>query len=52
VIGDVMEALHEQGFSIGEETVGVRIRWLADMDRINGFGDLRKWRYSEVALKG
>lgn len=50
VIGDVMSAFREQGLSIGEETVGVRIRRLADMGRINGFGDLRKWRFSEVCL--
>jgi hypothetical protein len=51
VIGDVMRAFDERGLSIGEETVGVRIRWLADADRINGFGDLRRWRFSEVSLK-
>jgi hypothetical protein len=51
VIGDVMRAFEERGLSIGEETVGVRIRWLADVDRIKGFGDLRKWRFSEVSLK-
>jgi Protein of unknown function len=51
VIGDVIRAFDEQGSSIGEETVGVRIRWLADMDRIKGFGELRKWRFSEVSLK-
>ena len=51
VIGDVMRAFDERGLSIGEETVGVRIRWLADADRIKGFGDLRKWRFSEVSLK-
>jgi hypothetical protein len=51
VIGDVIRAFDERGLSIGEETVGVRIRWLADVDRIKGFGDLRKWRFSEVSLK-
>jgi hypothetical protein len=51
VIGDVMRAFDERGLSIGEETVGVRIRWLADVDRIKGFGELRKWRFSEVSLK-
>jgi hypothetical protein len=51
VIGDVMRAFDERGLSIGEETVGVRIGWLADADRIKGFGDLRKWRFSEVSLK-
>jgi hypothetical protein len=51
VIGDVMRAFGERGLSIGEETVGVRIGWLAEVDRIKGFGDLRKWRFSEVSLK-
>jgi hypothetical protein len=51
IIGDVIRAFDERGLSIGEETVGIRIRWLADADRINGFGDLRKWRFSEVSLK-
>jgi Protein of unknown function len=51
VIGDVIGAFEERGLSISSETVGVRIRWLADADRINGFGDLRKWRFSEVSLK-
>jgi hypothetical protein len=46
-----MRAFDERGLSIGEEMVGVRIGWLADADRIKGFGDLRKWRFSEVGLK-
>jgi hypothetical protein len=28
-----------------------RLRELADNDRIEGVGDLRKWRHSEVRLK-
>ena len=51
VVTDVTRAFGERGLSIGEETVGVRIRWLADADRIKGFGDLRQWRFSEVSLK-
>ncbi len=51
IIGDVITAFDERGLSIGDETIGVRIRWLADVDRIKGFGDLRKWRFSEVSLK-
>jgi hypothetical protein len=30
--------------------VGVRIRALAEAGRLEGEGDLRKWRYSEVRL--
>ena len=47
-----MTTFRERGLSIGEEIVSARIRWLADVGRIEGFGDLRKWRYSEIALKG
>jgi hypothetical protein len=52
IISDVMRIFGERGLSIGEEIVGARICWLADIGRIEGFGDLRKWRYSEIALKG
>jgi len=51
IIGDVMTTFRERGLSIGEEIVSARIRWLADIGRIESFGDLRKWRYSEIALK-
>ena len=30
---------------------GARLRELADNDRIEGVGDLRKWRHSDVRLK-
>jgi hypothetical protein len=33
------------------EIFGARLRELADNDRIEGAGDLRKWRHSEVRLK-
>jgi hypothetical protein len=33
------------------EIFGARLRELADTDRIEGAGDLRKWRHSEVRLK-
>jgi len=52
IIGDVMITFRERGLPIGEEIVGARICWLADIGRIESFGDLRKWRYSEIALKG
>jgi len=52
IIGNVMTAFDERGLPIGEKIVGARIRWLADVGRIESFGDLRKWRYSEIALKG
>jgi hypothetical protein len=52
IIGDVMDVLRERGLSISSETVSARILWLADIGRIESIGDLRKWRYSEIALKG
>jgi hypothetical protein len=51
IIGDVITAFGERGLSIGGEIVSARIRWLADIGRIEGIGGLRKWRYSEIALK-
>ena len=52
IIGDVVEAFRERRLSIGEEIVSARIRWLADIGRIESIGDLRKWGFSEIALKG
>jgi hypothetical protein len=51
ILIDVIRAFEERGLSISSETIGVRIGWLADADRIKGFGDLRQWRFSEVSLK-
>jgi len=36
---------------ISDEAIAARLQILADSDRIEGFGDLRKWRHSEVRLK-
>jgi hypothetical protein len=33
------------------EIFGARLRELADTDQIEGAGDLRKWRHSEVRRK-
>lgn len=52
IIGDVVEAFRERRLSIGEQIVSARIRWLADIGRIESIGDLRKWGFSEIALKG
>jgi hypothetical protein len=51
ILGDVRNILAEQGHSIDLDVISARIRWLADIGRIEGFGDLRQWRYSEIALK-
>jgi hypothetical protein len=37
---------------ISTEILGARIGALAESDRIDSAGDLRKWRHSEVRLKG
>ena len=36
---------------IGREEIAARLQVLSDTDRIEGIGDLRKWRHSEVRLK-
>jgi hypothetical protein len=51
VIIDVGKVFEERGHSIDHDVISARIRWLDDVDRIKSFGDVRKWRHSEVALK-
>jgi hypothetical protein len=41
----------EFGLSISDEVLAARIRALAESGRLEGAGDLRKWRHSEVRLK-
>ena len=41
----------ELGISISHEEVAARLQALAEADRIEDIGDLRKWRHSEVRLK-
>jgi hypothetical protein len=36
---------------IAGEEIAARLQVLSDTDRIEGIGDLRKWRHSEVRLK-
>ena len=36
---------------LSDEEIAARLQVLADSDRIEGIGDLRKWRHSEVRLK-
>jgi uncharacterized protein DUF3658 len=52
IIGDVVTTFRERELSIDADIVSARIRWLADIGRIESIGDLRNWRYSEIALKG
>ena len=52
VIGKTLEHCKTLALPVDDEVVGVRIRALADAGRLEGEGDLRKWRYSEVRLNG
>jgi hypothetical protein len=47
----VMNRCKELGLSIDAETIAARLKVLSDSDRIEGIGDLRMWRHSEVRLK-
>jgi hypothetical protein len=50
VIGNALKRCETLALPVDEEVVGVRIRALAAAGRLEGEGDLRKWRYSEVRL--
>ena len=50
VIGKALECCKTLALPIDAEVLGVRIQALAEADRLEGEGDLRKWRYSEVRL--
>jgi hypothetical protein len=41
----------ELALPIGDEEIAARLQVLSDSDRIEGIGDLRYWRHSEVRLK-
>ena len=49
----IKAVLHCQGraLPIADEEIAARLQVLSDSDRIEGIGDLRKWRHSEVRLK-
>jgi Protein of unknown function len=55
VVGRAFDRCEERGLPIPRkgryEIFGARLRELADKDLIEGAGDLRKWRFSEVRLK-
>ena len=48
VIHRALERCTELGLPISADILCARLGALADTDRIEGAGDLRKWRYSEV----
>ena len=51
VIVKALERCKELDLPINAEIVGARLGALDESGRIEGAGDLRKWRYSEVRLK-
>jgi Protein of unknown function len=51
IIGKSLDRCRELGLDISDEAFGARILELAEAGRIEGVGDLRKWRFSEVRLK-
>ena len=51
VVGKAMERCRQLDLPINAESLGARIGALAEADRIEGAGDLRYWRHSEVWLK-
>lgn len=55
VVGQAFNRCEELGLPLPREgryeIFGARLQELAEKDRIEGAGDLRKWRHSEVRLK-
>ncbi len=52
VIAKATQRCMECALPMNAETIGARIRALAESNRIESAGDLRAWRHSEVRLKG
>jgi len=50
VIGNALKYCKTLALPIDAEVLGARIQALAEADRLEGEGDLRKWRFSEVRL--
>jgi hypothetical protein len=51
VVGRAIGRCQELGLPISPEVLGVRIHALVEADRVEGEGDTRRWRHSEVRLK-
>jgi Protein of unknown function len=47
-----LKRFEELALPVGDQVIAARLRLLADSGRIEGAGDLRKWGFSEVRLKG
>ena len=52
VVGMAFGRCKELGLPINDEALAARIQVLVESDRLDAQGDLRKWRHSEVRLKG
>jgi hypothetical protein len=50
VVGKAVTHCRDHGLPIGAEIIGARVRALAEAGRIEGTGDIRYWRHSEVRL--
>jgi len=51
MVFNVVERCAKLGLPLNYEMIAARLKVLSDSDRIEGIGDLRMWRYSEVRLK-
>jgi Protein of unknown function len=52
IVGKAAERDRTLALAINAETFGARVVALAEAGRIEAKGDIRKWRFSEVRLKG
>jgi hypothetical protein len=50
VVHTALERCTKRGLPISDETLAARSQALAESGRLEGAGDLRKWRHSEVRL--
>jgi hypothetical protein len=51
IIAEAMSRCEELALPVSDEMIGARLIALAEAGQIEGLGDLRKWRFSEVQLK-
>jgi Protein of unknown function len=51
IIWDAVKRSEELALGITDEMFAARVQVLVEADRLEGQGDLRKWRHSEVRLK-
>jgi hypothetical protein len=52
VIVKAYDRCKELALPVDPELLGIRIRALVEANRLDNKGDVRKWRFSEVRLKG